>query len=165
MKALYTEAFPKEERVPLWILFWRAQIEGVEFTGFYEEGSLVGFTYTISYGDLTYVFYLAIHSTVRSKGYGSKILQSIEGRHPANRLSLEIEDPEQPAANSGQRRRRLAFYRKNGYEPTGYKTVEGSTTYMMMGKNGPHTREEHATLMEHFSGLLLRRMFKPKFVR
>ncbi len=164
LKALYKAVFPKEEQVPLWILFWRARKKFVEFIRFVEDGKLIGFTYTITHDNLTYVFYLAVQNEMRSQGYGSRILRHIEARYPANRLSLEIENPEQAAENGEQRRRRLAFYLKNGFEPAGYKTVEGRIIYRMLTKNGCHTASEHTALMARYHGLLLRPMFKPKFL-
>lgn len=67
---LYKEAFPKEERIPIWLLKKLARKNKANFYGIYDNEKFIGLIYNIYYKDIVFIFYLAIDKETRGKGYG-----------------------------------------------------------------------------------------------
>ena len=86
-------------------------------------------------GDAWLLDYLAVFSSERGKGYGSKMLSAIKTDLPAGAVMLEIERTDL-AANEEElktRTRRKAFYLKNGVTETGVTTVaDGGIGYEIL---------------------------------
>ena len=129
---LYRRAFPPEERLPLWHMRLMALRRDVGFRAWLDDGALVGLTYTVDSPATVWLFYLAVNDSVRSRGYGSRILNGVR-RHAAGRtVVLELEPLDAGAPNLEQRRRRLAFYERGGFALTGYRIHEGDQSYSVM---------------------------------
>ncbi|MGX7197749.1 GNAT family N-acetyltransferase [Enterococcus olivae] len=96
VKELYQKAFPKNERIPFWFLIHRTKQVNVECVAYYDQQEFVGFTYLIEHQKITYVFYLAICESARSKGYGSVILDAVKLRKN-HRVVLCIEATDVPS--------------------------------------------------------------------
>ena len=96
VKALYESAFPANERIPIKHLLDN-KIKR-EFWAFFDkkEGGnaaapkFCGFSNSISHGDITNIVYFAVVSELRSRGYGSQILQAIRKQHPDTRALSSI---------------------------------------------------------------------------
>lgn len=161
VKGLYTDVFPGHERIPFWLLMRRARLSSVEFLAYYDEDRFVGFTYLVRIDDLAYLFYLAVNPKIHSKGYGSRILQSLEDQHPDCRIGLDIEAVTASAENYEQRVKRRDFYLKNGYACSGHEMIDRDGTYEVMVKNGSCTTEELAAVQKLVSGSLVHRLFGP----
>lgn len=121
-KALYLTAFPKEERLPWWVLRLNALRKGIDLTGWAEGEKLCGFTASVTVEDLHFLLFFAISEDLRGKGYGSSILQMLQKQHNTVVLNVELLDP--TAENYEQRKRRFAFYRRNGFVDTFYHVWE-----------------------------------------
>lgn len=117
--ALYKEAFPKEERAPLFFLKAKAKKKVSDCFGIYDEDTFVGLLNLIYHKDIVFVFYFAVRGDLRGKGYGSQILDALKEKFPARRLILTIEDPDAPCENREQRQKRKAFYQKNCFAACG----------------------------------------------
>ena len=129
---LYRRAFPPEERLPLWHMRLMALRRDVGFRAWLDDGALVGLTYTVDSPATVWLFYLAVNDSVRSRGYGSRLLNGVR-RHAAGRtVVLELEPLDDGAPNLEQRRRRLAFYERGGFALTGYRIHEGDQSYSVM---------------------------------
>ena len=59
-KALYLEAFPKEERLPWWLLRLLAAGKRSDLTAFYDGETFCGLAYTATAGDIFYVMFFAV---------------------------------------------------------------------------------------------------------
>lgn len=88
---LYNEAFPKEERIPIWLLKLLARKNKANFYGIYDNGKFIGLIYNIYYKDIVFIFYLAIDKELRGQGYGSKVLEYIKYKYSKHRIILSIE--------------------------------------------------------------------------
>lgn len=150
---LLYEAFPEVERLPLELLFDRANLDGIDFLAIYDEDNFIGFTYLITRKNLTYVQYLAIDRHSRSKGYGSMILSRIKEKYFNNQLMLNIENVDKSATNYEQRLNRKSFYLRNGYESSGllFKDRWGMYEVMVNGE-GEVNQEEFSELIREFTG-------------
>ena len=154
IKGIYNSTFPKFQQIPVRFLLHKTKNEAVKFNAYYDEDLLVGFSYTITYDDLTYVLYLASNPDFHSKGYGSQILACIKEQYPNNRIILNLEGQDEKAKNSEQRKKRKNFYLKNGYAPAGMslKFINGLTADVLI-INGTCTVAEFRALFKRYLGI------------
>ena len=122
VKALYRKAFPKEERIPWWLLALNSCREDIDLTAYLDGDMFCGFTSTVQVDGLYFVLFFAVEEALRQKGYGSAILSAIKAKYENVVLNIEPLDPE--AANYPERQKRFAFYGKNGFVDTGYDVWE-----------------------------------------
>jgi len=162
VEALYTSAFPTAEQAPMPYLLKRTEKNYVEFHAYYDGDVFVGFTYSMTHENLTFVMYLAIDANHRAKGYGSQILNQIREAYPNNRIILNIEAEDETADNNAQRKKRKQFYMRNGYNTSGVFLKIMGVTYELLVCNGNCTAKEFLALNKKFMGSLLFLFFKPK---
>ena len=149
IKQLYWDAFPFEERIPFYIMVLVGNDRGVEFLSVYDDDIWLGFIHTLVGEKLSYIFYFAIDSRLRRSGYGSKILREYKKMHP--RLSLAIEPIEEGSDNIKQRKKRLEFYNKNGFETLDTRVVEMGVEFELMGAKGMEIKEsDYKSLVKKF---------------
>lgn len=117
IRAIYHRSFKKIDRIPLFVLSLKRH-STLELLGIYDDDLVVGLTYLIHKGDMTFVLYLAIDDKLHSKGYGSLALKEIVSRGNS-RIALNIESIDQHATNYNQRIKRKAFYLKNDFQASG----------------------------------------------
>ena len=146
--------FPRNERIPMPFLLWRAKKEYVDFLAFFDDGKFVGFTYLVTQKDLTLVLYIAVSDKIQSKGYGGKIMSHIRELYPANRIILNIEALDEQAKNNEQRIKRRAFYIKNGYKSSGIIATDKKATFENLIIGGSCKIEEYKALIKKFTGLI-----------
>ena len=149
IKQLYMDAFPFEERIPFYIMVSVGKDRGVEFLSIYDDDTWLGFIHTLVGEKLSYIFYFAIDGGLRQSGYGSKIIREYKKIHP--KLSLAIEPIEEDSDNIKQRKKRLAFYEKNGFETLDTKVVEMGVEFELMGAKGMEIKEsDYKSLVKKF---------------
>ena len=149
IKQLYMDAFPFDERIPFYIMVSVGNYRGVEFLSIYDDDTWLGFIHTLVGEKLSYIFYFAIDGGLRQSGYGSKIIREYKKIHP--KLSLAIEPIEEDSDNIKQRKKRLAFYEKNGFETLDTKVVEMGVEFELMGVKGMEIKEsDYKSLVKKF---------------
>ena len=149
IKQLYMDAFPFEERIPFYIMVSVGNDRGVEFLSIYDDDTWLGFIHTLVGEKLSYIFYFAIDGGLRQSGYGSKIIREYKKIHP--KLSLAIEPIEEDSDNIKQRKKRLAFYEKNGFETLDTRVVEMGVEFELMGAKGMEIKEnDYKSLVKKF---------------
>ena len=149
IKQLYMDAFPFDERIPFYIMVSVGNDRGVEFLSIYDDDTWLGFIHTLVGEKLSYIFYFAIDGSLRQSGYGSKIIREYKKMHP--KLSLAIEPIEEGSDNIKQRKKRLAFYEKNGFETLDTKVVEMGVEFELMGAKGMEIKEsDYKSLVKKF---------------
>lgn len=121
-KALYMRAFPKEERLPWWVLRLNALRSGIDLTAFLDGDEFCGFTASVTADGLHFLLFFAVEDDLRGKGYGSAILSALKRVHPE--VVLNVEPLIESAPNLEERKRRFAFYGKNGFFDTGWHVWE-----------------------------------------
>ena len=152
IKKIYFEAFPKEERIPLYFLKLKSKKENIDFLNIYDEETWIGFIYIVSYKDISFISFLAIDKSFRGKGYGSKVLKNIIEKYKNNRIILNIEEIDVNADNYMQRLKRKKFYEKNGFKDNNLKIKEVKIMYEMMYYKDKVSRNEYDKIMEYFLG-------------
>ena len=149
IKQLYMDAFPFDERIPFYIMVSVGNDRGVEFLSIYDDDTWLGFIHTLVGEKLSYIFYFAIDGGLRQSGYGSKIIREYKKIHP--KLSLAIEPIEEDSDNIKQRKKRLAFYEKNGFETLDTRVVEMGVEFELMGAKGMEIKEnDYKSLVKKF---------------
>ena len=164
VEALYTSAFPQAEQAPMPYLLQRTKKDYVEFHAYYDDETFLGFTYSMTQENLTFIMYLAIDASQRAKGYGSQILSQIREAYPNNRIILNIEAEDETADNNAERKKRKQFYMRNGYSSAGVFLKIMGVTYELLVCSGDCTAKEFLRLNKKFMGSLLFLFFKPKLV-
>lgn len=120
VEALAIEAFPPEEYLAPSKLIEMAKEDGFDFYALYDGDTFVGFTVVWVYRRLSYLFFLAIDSSLRSGGYGSKAIKTLSELYPGKQQVVDLEMVDEAAENNDQRIKRHSFYLRNGYRPTGH---------------------------------------------
>ena len=169
VQALYESAFPANERIPMKQLLDN-KIKR-EFCAFFEEGlrenngengdneiaavkntateiaaapRFRGFSNSITHGDITNIVYFAVVPELRSRGYGSKILQAIRKQHPDTRIivDIEVEEDSKDAEELKRRNRRREFYQRNGFDASPVDYVWQGEHYRLLSAGGTVTEKE-----------------------
>ena len=158
LRALYESAFPREERIPWEDLLRLVREMPLEFAEYREGTELLGITIVYPRPRLSWFWYFAVPEERRGRGIGQRILTALLTRYEGRSAVLDMEDPAQPGApNPEQRRRRAAFYRRNGFRETGVGKTFGPVAMTMMLKG------EDTFAMSDYDTLLseLRRFWTP----
>ncbi|MEG0854071.1 MAG: GNAT family N-acetyltransferase [Angelakisella sp.] len=151
IKAIYTSSFLKEDRMPFWLMLIMAKTSNTEFISFHDGDILCGFVYMATIKNLTFVMFFAVDESVRSKGYGSRILEETQLAHPHNKIIVSIERCTQDAKDIEQKLRRKRFYTNNGYTETGYLVELGNQKQEVLIKNGTFAEEEFISFFKRYS--------------
>jgi GNAT superfamily N-acetyltransferase len=156
VKALYESAFPANERIPIkhllddkikrefWAFFdddFRGNLSATETAA---TPTFCGFSNSISHGDITNIVYFAVVPELRSRGYGSQILQAIRRQHPDTRLvvDIEVEEDSKDAEELERRNRRRDFYQRNGFDASPVDYVWQGEHYRLLSAGGTVTEKE-----------------------
>lgn len=113
--ALLKESFPTDEYRPE--RGQRALFKRDEYTvlgAYASSGELLGIAALFDLGSFTFIEHLAVFRKYRSGGIGSAILTSLLERIDGQ-IYLEVEHP-----TDDVKRRRIAFYERNGFSKTAY---------------------------------------------
>ena len=119
VNALAKEAFPPEEYLAPKKLVEMAKTDHVDFLALRDQDLFVGFMVVKTYKDLAYLFFFAIDPSLRSKGYGSRAIETLKSEYPGKKQVVDFEMPDDTAGNRAQREKRRNFYLRNGYKETG----------------------------------------------
>ncbi len=119
VERLAKEAFPPEEYLSPAKLIEMTEHGEVDFWGLYDGDTFVGFTVISIFEGMSYLFFLAIDASLRSKGYGGKVLRLLDELYPNKQQVVDFEKIDESAPNNAQRITRKAFYMRNGYQETG----------------------------------------------
>lgn len=134
-KALYELSFPKEERVPWWLLKLNARRRSFNLYAWVEGDAFRGFTASSQVGQLYFLMFLAIQPEARGTGCGSAILQTLRKKH--ENIVLNMEPMDETAPNYPERCRRSAFYQRNGFYDTGCDVWEVGGKFRILSNKLP----------------------------
>lgn len=145
------EAFPPEERKPFAAMRTLYQAGVYHPVGAYEGETLAGYALLWDNPERTYVLidYLGVPRAMRNRGLGGSILREITASFARwDGILVETEAPE-GGPQDGLRRRRMAFYRRNGFAFLEYDCVLFGVRYAvcLASPNGKGT--EKAALAAH----------------
>ena len=153
VRALYKEAFPEGEQIPYERLLQLIGEMNLDVSAYYENGSsasdFVGFTIVYPGKKYNWFWYFAVRPELRGKGYGQQILSQLIEKYKDGTNILDMESPEQVCENSEQRKRRHAFYLRNGFRDTGVgKSFKGIDYTIMMNGEGTFTQRDYDLIID-----------------
>ena len=88
---LAKEAFPPEEYIAPAELEEMEKTDNFDFLALKDGDSFVGFMAVMTYENLAYLFFLAIDSACRSKGYGSRAIETLKAEYPGKKQVVDFE--------------------------------------------------------------------------
>ena len=136
IREVYETAFPVGEQIPWDDLMRLVGEMPLDFTAYYDGDTFIGFTIVYPRKSFNWYWYFAVRDELRGKGYGQRILTQLIEHYKGQTCILDMESPTQVCENSEQRKRRHAFYLRNGFRDTYlYRTYNDITmTIMIMGE-------------------------------
>lgn len=145
--ALYTRAFPEEERIAYPALEIRAQYEDAELLTVLDGEQPVGMLFLVQYQDLVLILYFSVLEELRNQGYGAAILRKLAERYAGCRLFLDIEAVDEAQPGHTMRVRRRNFYLRNGFSSTNRTYTWKGMTFEILSYGGDVTREDCRALI------------------
>lgn len=146
LRRLYETAFPEQEQIPYDDLIYLLDAMDIDYTAYYEEDMLVGLTMVLRLPKYNWGWYFAVRDELRGKGIGQGILTTVLNKYSeGNPFVIDIESPLQPdAPNPEQRKRRHAFYLRNGMRDTGTsRSWDGLTFTILTNSDEPFTQQDY----------------------
>ena len=144
------EAIPECERNSLPDLL----SSGAMLTGIYSEGEPAGFFVTREYGDIKYLAYLAVRSNLRSKGLGGMALKQLIKEYSDKQVIVEYEAPNSKDEADDIKARRKNFYKRNGFNETGWFTFYDDTEFEIGCANCPFDIDAFRSFVEYLSSII-----------
>ena len=143
IKQLYESAFPEGEQIPWDDLMRLVEEMPLDFTAYYDGADFIGFTIVYPRKSFNWFWYFAVREELRGKGYGQQILTQLIELYKEQNFVLDMESPTQVCENINQRKRRHAFYLRNGFRDTNvYRTYNDITITIMMRGEGTFTMQD-----------------------
>ncbi len=139
---IYFDAFPENERIPFEDIVNR-EFPNSRLLGFVDKDKLVGFTYISVSEEFVYIVYMAIDKEYRSQGFGTIALHEIDKMFKDKTKVLSVEKPEYPGDLPS---RRIAFYKKAGYELNDFEFVWINQVYYSI-HHGKYNKEKFLKLL------------------
>lgn len=158
VKRLYELSFPAYERLPFWQFVGLAMRQCGELWGFIDQDAgdgdshptrrVVGFAHILHTDEMIYLFYLATDPTIRSKGYGTAIMDWLRKRAAGQQVVLDMETVQPGFDNYEQRLARQKFYFRNGFHDTGYRVIDELHAYDVLSSDDRFRPEQLARLIK-----------------
>ncbi|MDO4306785.1 MAG: GNAT family N-acetyltransferase [Eubacteriales bacterium] len=145
--ALYEEAFPEEEKKPTALLETLQKQGKMELLAIEENGEFIGLAMNMLAGKTALLDYFAIASDKRDGGNGSRAVRALQERFKNQKYIFEIEMQDENASNAEDRRRRKAFYLRNGLKETGVFANVYQTDFELLTPDGSLTYEEYVEML------------------
>ena len=151
LRRLYETAFPEGEQIPYEDLIHLLDVMDIDYKAYYEGHMLVGLTMVLRLPKYNWGWYFAVREELRGKGYGQRILTSVldEYREGQKTFVIDIESPMQAdAPNPEQRKRRHAFYLRNGLKDTGANRTYNDITFTILSSSdAPFTQQDYEDIV------------------
>ncbi|MCD7841710.1 MAG: GNAT family N-acetyltransferase [Lachnospiraceae bacterium] len=172
---LYQRAFPDNERKPFSLIERKTSMGEMEILLIREERKRIGFAIVAYAEHLILLDYFAIDERWRDQGYGSMALELLEGLYSDRQMFLEIEQADEPVqipcakGESEQadvplndiRRRRKAFYLRNGMHETGIDVEMFGVKMELLSTLPGLDFEECESVYRSIYGALYRNVIRP----
>lgn len=146
LRQLYETAFPPGEQIPYDELIHLLDVMDIDYTAYYDGDMLVGLTMVHRLPRYNWGWYFAVREELRGKGYGQGILTAVLDKYSNGRpFVIDIESPLQTGApNPEQRKRRHAFYLRNGMKDTGTNRTYNNITFTILtNSDEPFTPQDY----------------------
>ena len=147
LKKLYESSFPEDERLPYEEFVKLLNLMNIDFDAFYDEEKLVGMWVVSRLPRFNWCAFFAVTEKLRGKGIGQKLLIRMKDKYSKeeNPLIGDVESPLQTdASNLEIRKRRHAFYLRNGFRDSGlYHNYKGVSYSIITNSNRTFTQKDY----------------------
>lgn len=150
--ALYRQAFPEEEKKPVEMLEELVRQGKMEILAVAEGDSFIGLAINMLAGEAALLDYFAISPELRGSGYGSRAVRLLVERFVGKPYIFEVEKPDEAAPNAEERKRRMAFYLRNGLKETGLFIHAYQTDFHILSPDGSVSYGEYLKLLDEVLG-------------
>lgn len=150
LRRLYETAFPVGEQIPYDDLVHLLDVMDIDYTAYYDDEMLVGLMMVLRLPRYNWAWYFAVQEELRGHGYGQAIFSAVLDKYRGKRpFIMDIESPNQPdAPNLEQRKRRHAFYLRNGMRDTGTcRSYNGITFTILSSSDEPFTLQDYEDIV------------------
>ena len=148
INSLAKEVFPPEEYLAPDKLVEMSNADNFDFLALMDGDAFVGFMVVQTHNNLSYLFFLAIDSSCRAKGYGSRAVETLLSLYPAKKQVVDFEMQDKAASNNEQRMKRRQFYLKNGYKETGLFLAYRGVDYEVFCMDNDFEPQEFKDMMK-----------------
>lgn len=162
---LYEEAFPPEEKKPRELIEALAEEGKMELLAVTEEGEFIGLVMNMLSGHAALLDYFAIAPEHRSSGYGGRVIADLLKRFSGQKYIFEIEMQDENAENAADRKRRKAFYLRNGLKETGLFANVYATDFELLTPDGSLTFQEYTDMLKAILGEEGVRVLNPRLIK
>lgn len=149
---LYEEAFPEEEKKPIPLMEELTKIGKMEILAVEEEEEFAGLAINMLSEKTALLDYFAIAPHRRCNGSGGRAVRALEERFKNKKYIFEIEMQDEKAPNAEDRKRRKAFYLRNGLKETGIFANVYETDFELLTPDGELTFEEYLEILLYILG-------------
>lgn len=153
IEEIYLTSFPECERKPFELIKGKMGTDAVDILAFTESEQIAGLAITMKYRDMVLLDYFAVEAAQRGKGCGSAAIRLLQDQFADKKFYLEIERLKGHTANIAQRKKRKAFYLRNGMHETGMYTRVLGVEYEILSYHESPTYEEYVSVYEHAYGM------------
>ena len=133
VNTIYKKSFPKEERYIS--LNKMIKNKDMELYCLVNKEEICGIICLIKYKEMVFILYLAINPEIRSKGYGSYLLNWCLKKYNEKDIYLNIDEVNENEKDYEIRKRRQKFYLKNGFYMTDYISKENGKNFNILCNN------------------------------
>lgn len=162
---LYEEAFPEVERKPKDVMEFLAEQHKMEIYAIEDCGEFIGLAVNMKEENMALLDYFAIAPDKRNSGYGSRCIRLLLEKFHDQKYIFEIEMQDAKAENAEDRRRRKAFYLRNGLKETGLFANVYQVDFEMLTPDGSLTFEEYTGFLERILGKKHLEMLNPVLIQ
>ena len=146
---LYDKAFPEQEKKPLQVMENLVADGKMEMLAMVDEDEFVGLAINLidAEQDRALLDYYAIVPEKRNYGYGSRGLEALLKKFKNHKYIFEIETQDEKAENAEERKKRKAFYLRNGLQETGLFVNVYDTDFEILTPDGELTFWEYVDFL------------------
>lgn len=164
VKALYEEAFPPVEKKPFSLMKALYKQGKMELLAIVQDGEFIGLAFHMLGKKAALLDYFAIAPEKRSGGYGSQAIRMLAQRFLDRKYILEIEMEDEAADNARERRRRKAFYLRNGLKETGIFANVYHTDFELLTADGDLEFSGYLELLQEVLGKAGIKLLNPALI-
>ena len=149
--------FPADEVKPFSTIQRGMESGAYTVYGFYEAGALMGYSFLFRQGHWILLDYFAVCAGKRGSGIGGRIFAQLrQALRPGEVLLIEAEKPREDLVDPQDlRRRRIAFYERNGARQSGMLGWAFGVCYRFLYCGEPQTDSQVEEGMRAVYGALL----------
>ena len=155
IKQIYFDSFPQNERMSFPLMIAMSKLWNTQFLSFYDGNLPCGLIYLAVNRKLVFIMFLAVDKGLRSKGYGSAILQEMQRKYPHKKIIVSIEPCAEEFPDIEIRQKRKDFYLRNGFKETFYRMRLNGVEQEILITNGVFSKREFQCFFALYSNFTM----------